>query len=405
MDIQSFMTKLADCYQNENGMELGRLLRLDRPHGRELLKEFGRRDPSEYAAHDLKKRWKNEIANPWDELGIQYVVVCAHVKRKRVVDAFGEQEVLVRKFFEYFAQNCGWTLPILFSVLEGLMSLAHDGPSFEKVAIMIEEALRLCIADTKSPPEKSRKWGAYAVFALALKSSLRAKRAPLCRAALRTLIKAVDMPPFDVYPRSHRVTYWYYRGKLHFQERDYKQAEESFTKAFYHCHNDATKNKERILLYLIPLRMLKGHLPASELLLRFPDIDEVFTPLVWAIRAGDLKAYDQVLEEGKLRFLPLGLWLVVQRSRDLCLRSLFRKVWLSCGELRIPVTTFQTGLRTIGVDVDVSQVACYVGLMLHKGFMAGHIIHEGNTVTVALQQFDPFPKAAAARPCSVPVTL
>ncbi|KAE9407141.1 hypothetical protein BT96DRAFT_914750, partial [Gymnopus androsaceus JB14] len=54
--------------------------------------------------------------------------------------------------------------------------------------------------------------------------------------------------------------------------------EEELTLAFYHCHIDAQANQERILAYLLPLRLLKGHLPSDELMQRFPVLSQVFSP-------------------------------------------------------------------------------------------------------------------------------
>lgn len=82
----------------------------------------------------------------------------------------------------------------------------------------------------------------------------------------------------------------------------------------------------RILAYLIPLRILKGHLPSAELMGRFPVLDEIFSPFVTAIRKGDLEAYDEALEKWESRLLELNLWLSLEKARELCLRGLFRRM-------------------------------------------------------------------------------
>ncbi len=56
--------------------------------------------------------------------------------------------------------------------------------------------------------------------------------------------------------------------------------------------NTLHSTPRRILSYLIPLRVLRGHLPSQELLDRFPDLNEVYGPFVGAIRKADIKAYD-----------------------------------------------------------------------------------------------------------------
>jgi hypothetical protein len=82
----------------------------------------------------------------------------------------------------------------------------------------------------------------------------------------------------------------------------------------------------RILAYLIPLRILKGHLPSNELLQRFPVLDEIFSPFIAAIRIGDVQGYDEALERWEPRLLQLNLWLSLEKARELCLRGLFRRV-------------------------------------------------------------------------------
>ena len=82
----------------------------------------------------------------------------------------------------------------------------------------------------------------------------------------------------------------------------------------------------RILAYLIPLRILKGHLPSQELLHRFPVLDDLFSPFITAIRIGDVQGYDEALEKWESRLLQLNLWLSLEKARELCLRGLFRRV-------------------------------------------------------------------------------
>lgn len=82
----------------------------------------------------------------------------------------------------------------------------------------------------------------------------------------------------------------------------------------------------RILTYLIPLRTLRGHLPSRELLDRFPVLDDLYSPFIVAIRKGDIASYDASLEHMENRLIQFNLLLTVEKARELCIRSLFRKV-------------------------------------------------------------------------------
>ena len=80
------------------------------------------------------------------------------------------------------------------------------------------------------------------------------------------------------------------------------------------------------MTYLIPLRILRGHLPSSELLKRFPTLQEIYQPFLDAIRKSDVEAYDAALTTMEHRLLELNVWLILEKARELALRGLFRKV-------------------------------------------------------------------------------
>jgi hypothetical protein len=86
----------------------------------------------------------------------------------------------------------------------------------------------------------------------------------------------------------------------------------------------------RILTYLIPLRILRGHLPSRELMQRFPVLDELYAPFIATLRTGDVSGYDAALEKWERRLAELNLWLTLEKARELCLRGLFRRVYVGC---------------------------------------------------------------------------
>lgn len=83
----------------------------------------------------------------------------------------------------------------------------------------------------------------------------------------------------------------------------------------------------RILTYLISLRIIRGHLPSDELLNRFPVLKDLYMPFISAIKTGDLATYDKALDSAEHKLLELNLWLTLEKSRELCMRSLFRRAY------------------------------------------------------------------------------
>jgi hypothetical protein len=71
--------------------------------------------------------------------------------------------------------------------------------------------------------EESRKWGLYYVTNLLFRIYFKLNALNLAKNPLRSLsASATDMPPFEMFPKSHQVTFNYYAGVIYFLEEDYK---------------------------------------------------------------------------------------------------------------------------------------------------------------------------------------
>ncbi|KAJ8514861.1 hypothetical protein ONZ45_g7641 [Pleurotus djamor] len=404
VNFSTFLTQLSDAINAENGPNLAYLLRPTGPHGNDLSKEFRNN-----ATAATLRGYKGSIISPWDDIAIQYVLVCTHRIKGRHTDAFKDQLQLLTHFLKYFSANTGWTLPALFSILRDLRDLAANADTYAKCnnqpALCLEETARAivpaftnCIGDRVSPPSESRRWGVYYVVGLIFKSYFRVKRISLTKNILRALEANTDVPPLSAFPKSHQVTYRYYLGMIHFLNEQYPkvssiEAEQELTMAFYQCHLMAQTNQERILTYLLPLRILRGHLPTDELLNRFPALKELYTPFISSIRAGDVMAFDTALDHWEHRLLELNLWLTLERARELCIRCLFRRVWVVAEKgSRVPISMFHSSLKVSGVDVSLEEAECYVANMIYKGYMRGYISHEKQMVVLA--NVNAFPRVA-----------
>ena len=82
----------------------------------------------------------------------------------------------------------------------------------------------------------------------------------------------------------------------------------------------------QILHYLLPLRLLRGQLPSSNLLDLFPQLAQLYTPFLAAIRTADLKGYDAALLAGQKRLVESGVWLILERGREVVVRGVFKDV-------------------------------------------------------------------------------
>lgn len=195
------------------------------------------------------------------------------------------------------------------------------------------------------------------------------------------------MPPLSSFPKAHQVTFKYYVGVIHFLEEDYTQAEEYLDSAYASSHSGSIGNTQLILTYLIPTKMLTKHqLPTKTLLAPYPRLERLFSPVCTAIRRADLAALDAAMSAGEHEFVKRRIYLTLERGRDVAIRNLFRKVFVTGGfepakegetalarRTRVPVMEFAAALQMAGAEVgdgdggvDGDEVECVVANMIYK---------------------------------------
>ncbi len=67
-------------------------------------------------------------------------------------------------------------------------------------------------------------------------------------------------------------------------------------------------------------------MPTGGLLDHFPRLKQLYTPFVSAIKAGDVKRYDDALLWAERRLVDEKVYLCVEKAREVCMRSFLRKV-------------------------------------------------------------------------------
>ena len=101
---------------------------------------------------------------------------------------------------------------------------------------------------------------------LLFKTYFRLNSISLCKTILKSLeATSRDMPPLEAFPKAHQVTFKYYLGVIHFLDEDYARAEEELELAYSMCVTTESKNRQLILTYLIPTKMIRcGMKPTTQ---------------------------------------------------------------------------------------------------------------------------------------------
>ncbi|KAF8474227.1 hypothetical protein BDZ91DRAFT_675615 [Kalaharituber pfeilii] len=335
------------------------------------------------------------------------------------VKAWEAQKDLVLAVIRGF-QNSQWPnylLPVLYQTSNNLRILAIRADTYilatSKISISVEQlqekledaarvinrGFTICISD-RAPLEESRKWGTYYMSNLLFKTYFKLNTISLTKNILRAIDASTsDLPSISVFPSSQGVTFWYYLGVVNFLEGKYEEAEKNLMLALDRCYAKAKKQRELILMYLIPTRLLtKQLLPTKALLSQYPRLEALYLPFTQCIKAGNLKMFDEALAAGEEEFVKWRIYLTLERGREVVLRNLFRKAYLlqpaeGQAKTRVPLEIFRVAVElSSGAgkgETEVEEVECLLANMICSGYMKGYISREHSKVV--LSQRDPFP--------------
>ncbi len=283
---------------------------------------------------------------------------------------------------------------------DDIMGNSNKNEKLEQAAWVINRMFTICLSD-RSELTESRKWAIYSSTNLLFKTYFKLNSISLTKNVIRALgASKDDLPPLEMFPKSHRCTFKYYRGVIDFLQENYTEAEANLSEALALCHKSALHNREQILTYLIPTHVLiKEQLPNPTLLAPHPTLSKMLTPLFAAIRSGSLLAFDRALATAEPGLVHRRIYLTLERTRDICMRNLFRKVLLAAGfeepkdeegnptgakirRTRIRIEEFEAAMRVAykgseDVIIDRDEVECFLANMIYKVRMPDAVTHIG----------------------------
>ncbi|KAI8829345.1 PCI-domain-containing protein [Chytriomyces cf. hyalinus JEL632] len=308
-----------------------------------------------------------------------------------------------------------WILPALFGLNlrlfrcaaqadDGLVASGQKPRCLEEAARTMNKAFSVCATDRFNPIQASRKWGAYYMCNMLFRTYFRLKQINLAANLIRSL-KSVDLPALEEYPIAHVVTYRYYMGVLAFYDEQYKRAQEELIFALQNFPPLTTPtrvhNHNLLLVHLIPVNLLSGRIPASNILQpHHPQLVDMYTDLISAIGSGRLGDFDALLDEKQNELIRRGVFLTMERCRIVCFRNLARRIFLIRNKTtRLDLNDILLGAQVAGCDdVSMDQIECLVANLIDKGFVKGYISHE--KLTLVLSPNNAFPALT-----SVPFSL
>lgn len=388
--INQYLQQLYEAIENREGVFCAELLSFKHPHVANPRLQL--QSPEEKCQQVLEP--------PYDEMTAAHLRCCFAVANHDFVEAYKFQTLVVQSFLRAFQSHKeeNWALPLMFAVTLDLRVFANNaerqlqkkgkdkpGEMLEKAAEQLMSCFRICASDNRAGIDDSKKWGMMFLSNQLFKIYFKINKLHLCK----PLIRAIDSSNLkNDFSRAQIVTYKYYTGRKAMFDSDFKPAEEFLSYSFDHCHRSSQKNKRMILIYLLPVKMLLGHMPTLQLLRKY-DLMQ-FSDVTRGVREGNLLLLNEALSKHETFFIRCGIFLILEKLKTITYRNLFKKVYLLLQTHQLPLEAFLVALRMMKVDdVDLDEVQCILANLIYQGHIKGYISHQHQKLVVSKQ--NPFP--------------
>jgi len=316
------------------------------------------------------------------------------------VEAYSCQTLVMQAFTKMFQsqKDENWALPLMYAVILDLRLFANSADAqlmrkgrgkpnelTEKAAELLMGCFRVCASDNRASPEDSKKWGMLNLVNQLFKIYFKISKLQLCK----PLIRAIEqMPIKDKFPVAQLVTYRFYVGRKSMFESDYKMAEQCLMFAFERCHRQAYKNKRLVLIYLLPVKMLLGHMPKRQLLEKY-DLMQ-FSDVAKAVRQGNIRLLNTSLQNNEMFFIKCGIYLILEKLKIITYRNLIKKVALIMKTHQLSISSFTAAFHWMGEeDVDDDEVQCIIANLIFEDKIKGYISFQHQKLVISKQNAFP----------------
>jgi hypothetical protein len=280
-----------------------------------------------------------------------------------------------------------WAVPALLSLARGvrLVAAAADKrlpPGTPAELTRLNDAgmqLHACFSAASRGAASDKRMATLPLACLLFKTYFSLNKLENCKTLTRTL-EAPTAVPVGAFPVKELVTFRFYTGRLAVFHENYPKADADLSFAFTHCHAAATRNKRRVLQYLIPVKLLLGQLPHPELLRRYhlPH----YGPVAAAVRSGDMRLLDDALAAHALLFFRAGTFPLLGKLRNAVFRTLLKRIHNiqkardPARAFQLPIELFHAALTMCGAEsVDLDECECILANLIHRKYVKARMMN------------------------------
>lgn len=84
---------------------------------------------------------------------------------------------------------------------------------------------------------------------------------------------------------------------------------------------------------------------------------------------------DFLITFGACPFCRQGTYLLLERCKTVCYRSLFKRIHLIFNKSLIPLDQVVAAFKWLTIDMDIDEVECILANLIYRGVIRGYIAH------------------------------
>lgn len=384
---------------------------------------------NENEVKQCKRRYQNQLPKPFDDMWEKLVLSSLELKQSSFEKCYDYHNEAMAVFIKDFKareepEDVIWTIKAMKRMTRDSRLCAEKADSHSRKVGKKATRLETCGAQlmqayrcSSQTSTREKKLAQLKIVNELFKIYFELNALHLCK----NLINAVNLPTFlpfeESFPSSEKVTYHFYVGRLAVFDDDYEGASEHLKYAFERCPRGSSRNKTACLKYLVPVMLSLGFVPSKKLFVKYKDALKPYEEVCEAVKMGKLGVLEQALERRKARFVREGTYLMFEKLRLYCLRTLFKKTSEIQREFE-PEKANQVKLEMLSkackiaaamknqhghnnnnninnnnnnnTEYDLDEIECGVSELIHRKFVKGYVSHKNRVVV--LSKTDAFPK-------------
>jgi len=385
-NIPDFLNAISNALRQSDGQAMGAL------HSRKNVAAMVSFVPRAEAQLDFL--CSNKLQYPFDEVAAGVVRASVAVQQSKFLDAYASHLHALTVFNKAFKEvESNTLLPLLHALVLDLriLSIRADGELTKKgkkpdkvddAGRVMMQCFSVCNND-RAPMEQNKKWGTINIINQLLRLYFQNNQLHMCKPLVRSVDMMQSVVPFEHLPIGSQVTFNYFCGRLALLDDDYVKAEQLLEFCLKRCNTAASNNRRRILINLIPVKLLRGRSPSLALLTKY-NLSNEFSAIVQAVQQASLEMLTTALEEHEDFFIDNSVYLVLEKLKNVIYRNIFKRVAAAVApETKLNLDWFQRALQMQGSELELDEIECVLANLIHGGWIKGYISHQHRKLVVS----------------------